>query len=302
MKATIIGAGQVGSTTCFYLLAGKTVDELALIDIAEDRARGEAFDLMHASSHFGKSVVVSGSSDFADAQGSDIVVITAGIPRRPGDNRLDLLKKNTAIMGKIIDDLMEHVDDSILLVVSNPVDVMTYVAQKKSGFDYQKVFGLGTVLDSLRLRSTIANKLSVNPSEVSALMAGEHGDSMFAAYSQSKISGESVEESGKMTKEEFIEIAVQVRKTAAEVIQLKGATYYAPAVAVGSVVEAISGDKGEIMPVSTYNSEHGIYVSTLAKVGRRGANPIQIQFDEKEQFLFEESVKILKDACEMTGL
>lgn len=302
MKVTIIGAGRVGSTTAFMLLEKGLVDEIALVDIAGERARGEAADLSHCISSFGRKVKVSGSDDYSITKDSDIVVITAGIPRKPRDSRLDLLKKNTKIMVDIIGKLKHVCQDPILLIVSNPVDVMTYVAYKTSGLDHKRVFGLGTMLDSLRFRSIVSEKLGLSPREVSTLMMGEHGDTMFPVYSQTFIKEKTVEESGVMTHEEFFEMADCVREAAAEVIKLKGATYYAPAVAICEVLESIIGDKKNILPVSIYSEKDGVYLSTLAKVGTFGAQYALTQFNPEEQEKFNASVNVLKKACSQTGV
>ncbi|MFH1789108.1 MAG: malate dehydrogenase [Candidatus Altiarchaeota archaeon] len=302
MKVTIIGAGRVGSTTAFCLMERGLAQNICLVDVAGERARGEGLDLMHCSSSLARNVSVSGSDDYAIAKGSDIVVITAGIPRKPGDTRLDLLKKNTGIMKDITGELAQHCEDPILLVVSNPVDVMTYVAYKTSKLDHKRVFGLGTMLDTLRFRSLMVEKLNLPPQDVSTLMLGEHGDSMFPVYSQTFIRQKTVEESGILGREDFYGIADYVRESAAEVIKLKGATYYAPAVAVCEVVDSVVGDKKRILPVSVYSQEHDIYVSTLAKVGAFGVQYVDTRFNDEERESFAKSVGVLKNACAQTGV
>lgn len=302
MKVTIIGAGRVGSTTAFMLLQKCLVDEIALVDIAGERAKGDAADLSHCISSFGRKVNVSGSDDYSIAKDSNIVVITAGIQRKPGDSRLDLLKKNTRIMVDIIGKLKKVCQDAILLIVSNPVDVMTYVAYKTSGLDHKRVIGLGTMLDSLRFKSIVSEKLGLSPGEVSTLMMGEHGDTMFPVYSQSFIKEKTVEESGVLTQDEFFEMADYVREAAAEVIKLKGATYYAPAVAVCEVLESIIGDKKKILPVSIYSEKDGVYLSSLARVGAFGVQDMITQFNPAEREKFKASVNVLKKACSQTGV
>jgi len=301
MKVTIVGAGRVGSTTGYCLLERNLASELVLVDVASGRAQGEALDLLHCMSSFGRKVSVSGSADYTLSAGSNIVVITAGIPRKPGDSRLDLLKKNTSIIKDISQQVKAHSPNAVVLVVSNPVDVMTYVAQKVSGFEHERVFGLGTMLDSTRFNSLLADQLNLSPKDVRALMLGEHGDSMFPAYSQSLIREHTIAESGLMSGEEFNALADKVRQSAAEVIRLKGATYFAPAVAITEVVSAIVGDKRRILPVSVYSQEHNIYVSSLAQVSAFGAKSIFMHLNAEEKKQMEASVAILKQACAETG-
>ena len=302
MKVTIIGAGRVGATTAFLLLEKKLVEELLLIDVAVERAKGEALDLMHSTSSFGKKVKITGSGDYKDAAGSGIIVITAGIPRKMVDTRLDLLKKNTDIMKEIARGVKDHVKDAVILVVSNPVDVMTYVIQKTSGFEHQRVLGLGTMLDSIRLKSIIAEKMNIKPSDVYAIMLGEHGDSMFMARTQTFIKGKSIYDTDLLPKEELGKIEEEVKTSAMEVIKLKGPTYYAPATAIAEVLDSIIGDKNNILPVSIYSKEHGIYISSLARVGWFGVRPAITQLNNEEKKLFNQSAEILKKACAETGV
>lgn len=301
MKVSIIGAGRVGSTTAFLLLGKKLVDEIVLVDVAAERARGEALDLMHCTSSFGGKVKISGSGDYAETKDSDVFVVTAGVPRKPGDTRLDLMKKNTSIMKEIAGEITEYGKNAIHLVVSNPVDVMTYVLQKAGGFEPHRVIGLGTMLDSIRLKSTIASKLGIPTQEVNSVILGEHGDSMFAVYSQTFIKGKTCEESGLLTKDAFYGIADDVKKTAAQVIKLKGATYYAPAAAAAEVLESVIKDGKKILPVSTYSQEYGVYISSLAKVGAFGAHPVLTQLNEEEGRSFRASAGVLIKACHDTG-
>ena len=292
----------MGSTTAYTILEKKFIEELVLIDVDGDRALGEALDLIHCTSGFGKEVSIWGSSDYVLSEDSDLVVITAGIPRKPGDTRLDLLKKNTSIMQDIVSELMRYNDDAIFLVVSNPVDVMTYVAQKVSGLNPSRVFGLGTVLDSMRFRSVLSQKIGLEPKHVSALMMGEHGETMFPAYTQSFIKGKTISDSGFISIDGFKQVANEVRKSAAEVIRLKGATFYAPALAVFSVINSIIRDKKNVLPISSFSEEHGAYVSTLARVGGVGAQPLNLSLNEEESANLDESIRVIKNACRGTGL
>jgi malate/lactate dehydrogenase len=302
MKVSIVGAGRVGSTTAYCLLERKLVDELSLIDIDGNRARGEAIDLAHCSASFGRRVKIVGSSDYVHTEGSNVIVVTAGIPRKPGDTRLDLIKTNTGILTDIAQKIRAHNRGCIVLTVSNPVDVMTYVVQKTSGFEHPKVFGLGTMIDSLRFSSILSKKLSIPQNEVYAIMLGEHGDSMFPAASRAIIKGRTLESSPILKAKEFQEIADEVKKSAAEVIQLKGPTQYAPAVSIAEVLESIILCENRILPVSVYSKEHGVYISSLARVGASGAFPVDAQLSIEEKALFDASAEVLKKACAETGL
>jgi len=283
MKITVVGAGNIGATTSFLISERNLSDELVIVDISEDKVAGLAMDIRHCG-HLHGDLKVEGTNDYAASKDSDLTIITAGIPRMPGESRLDLAKKNVVIMKEIITNLKRY-SEGIYLVVSNPVDVLTYVALKESGMPHQKVFGLGTMLDTLRLRSLMPPDLDASK----ALVIGEHGDSMTPVFSGVKGDRDAMKKSFE-----------DVRYGAAQVIKLRGFTAYAPCVAIADVVESIVGDKGKALPVSVYHEDHDLCVSSLAKVDRNGALRTNLDLDDEEKEGFLKSVKILDDA--LTGL
>jgi malate/lactate dehydrogenase len=272
MKITVIGAGKVGSTAAFLLVERSLCDELVIVDINRDRAVGEAMDLKHGSSAQ-KRIRIIGTNDYSLTKNSDITIITAGIPRKADESRLDLAKKNAGIIREITKKLVKY-NNKMLLVVSNPVDLMTYLVYKESEYNERKVFGLGTMLDTLRFKSILSD-LYLELEHV--FIIGEHGDSMVPVISGIK----------EIDKDKYLNLVEGVRKVAAEVIRLKGATFYAPAVAIAEVVESIVKDKKKTMPLSVHDDEHDIYISNLVTVACDGVRKadIRLNADEKERFL-----------------
>ncbi|MFQ5815248.1 MAG: malate dehydrogenase [Candidatus Hydrothermarchaeaceae archaeon] len=284
MKITVVGAGNIGSTASLLIAERGLCDELVVLDIASDKVAGVALDLGHCSSVHGDIEVV-GTTDYSASVDSDLVVIAAGIPRMPGESRLDLTKKNAGIMRGVIRNLARYTGGTYL-VVSNPVDVLTYIALKESGMPPQRVFGLGTMLDTLRLRSLMPG--NVDASKV--LVVGEHGDSMVPVFSG--VAG------GRASMMKFFE---EVRYGAAQVIKLRGFTAFAPAVAIAEVVGSIAMDEGKGLPVSVYHEEHDLCISTLAKVDRKGATRMHLKLNKKEEEDFLKSVKVIDEALAESG-
>ncbi len=277
-KISIIGTGMVGSATAFSLLQSGVALELLLIDKNKDRAEGEAMDLSHGVP-LAQAVNVR-SGEYADLLGSDIVIITAGAPQKDGETRLDLVHKNTAIMKDIIPNIVAHAPDSILIVVTNPVDVLTYAALQISGLPDNRVMGSGTVLDTSRLRYALSQEAEIDTRNIHAYVLGEHGDTEFVAWSRAHVAGTPLDEyfeddlEKPLTPEIKEELARQVRDAAYEVIEKKKATYYAVALALNRICRAILRGERSILTVST--SVHGIYgaedvcLSIPCVVGRGG--------------------------------
>jgi malate dehydrogenase len=236
MKLGFVGAGRVGSVTAFTCLMNLEVDEIALVDIAEDLAVGEAIDLSHAASAIGKYPKIYGGSNYSLLKGSEIVVVSAGFARKPGMTRLDLATKNAGIIRDVSKKIVEVSPESKILMVTNPMDLMTYVAWKESGKSRNEVFGMGNVLDSSRLARVLHD---MNAKFERAWIIGEHGDSMFIARSISKIERADLEAAEKAT-----------REVAAEVIKRKGATIFGPAVSIFRMIKAVVENTKEIMPCS----------------------------------------------------
>lgn len=288
MKISMIGAGHVGSTIAYTLLVRRLLDELVIVDIAEDRVKGEALDLRQGQSGIGTSVKIVGTSDYSHTEGSDIVIVTAGLGRRPGESRLDLAKKNSNIVREIVEKVGVS-EEGILFIVTNPVDVMTHLALKVSGFDKSRVFGLGTTLDTVRLRSLLSEEFGASASFSDAFIVGEHGDSMSPVFSHL---GQEFE------RERLEKVFEDAKVGAAEVIKLKGATTFAPALAVAEVIDSIVNDSGRIMPTSTYHEDLGACVGFPSRITRTGARPVEFGLSEEEKERFLRSANIIRGETE----
>lgn len=301
-KISIIGSGFVGSTTAFALMMGGLASELVIVDINKDKAEGEAMDLSHGAS-FAKPVDITAGS-YEDTKDSDIVIITAGVAQKPGETRLDLIGRNLSVFKSIIPEVVKYSPNSILLVVSNPVDILTYITYKLSGFPKERVIGSGTVLDTSRLRYMLGEHFDIDTRNVHTYIMGEHGDSEIATWSLTNIAGMSMDEycrtickkCGGSTKHEIHEA---VKNAAYEVIKKKGATYYAVALAIKRIVEVILRDENSILTVSTLlNGEYGldnIYLGVPSVVGSTGVKRIlEVPLNEAEMKAFKESASALK--------
>ncbi len=277
MKITVVGSGFVGQTTAMRLLE-KGLGDVCLIDIIEDKPQGLALDLREAAPIEGYEPAIVGTNDYADTAGSDVVVITAGFPRQPGMSRMDLLGKNAAIMRDVVGNIVPGAPEAILIVVSNPLDEMTYLAAELSGFPKQRVFGMAGVLDSARLRFFIAEELGVSPGVVEAMTLGSHGDAMIALPRHATVDGKPLPE---LVDEATLERLFQrTRDGGAEVVALlkSGSAFYAPSSSVTRMVAAIVGDTKEVLPVCAWVSgQYGIsdvYVGVPARLGRSGVEEI----------------------------
>ncbi len=258
-KVAIIGSGLVGSSAAFALAMSGLASEIVLIDVNRERAFGEAMDLNHGIAFMGQMSISSG--DYSDIAGADIIIITAGAARKPGETRLDLAKKNVGIVKSFLPDVMKYYTGGVLLVVSNPVDVITYIVQKETGLPVGKVVGSGTVLDSARFRYLIGEAFEVDVKNVHGYIIGEHGDSEVAAWSATHIAGKKIDDS-KIDKNQILE---NVRTAGAQIIKTKGATHYGIAVSVVRICEAILKDQNSIITVgSVIQGNYGINDVALA--------------------------------------
>lgn len=302
-KVVIIGAGFVGSTTAYTLMLGGLFNEIAIIDINKAKAEGDAMDMNHGVS-FVKPVDVY-AADYSTCRDADVVIITAGAAQNPGENRRDLLVRNTVILKSIVESIMKYApDDVILLVVSNPVDVLTYITYKLSGLPKNQVLGSGTVLDTSRLKYMISRHTGVDARNCHTYIIGEHGDSEVAAWSVSNIAGLSMEEYAskyrKCTREDLDVMHQDVIKSAYDVIKRKGATYYAVALAVERIVRCIAGEENSVLTVSSvFEGEYGIKdvaLSVPTLVGGTGVEGIyEVGFSEDELSGLKNSAQIMQN-------
>jgi len=276
-KITVIGAGHVGETVAFNC-ARMELGDVVLLDILEGVPQGKALDTYEASPIFGFDSSVLGTNDYADTVGSHLVVLTAGLPRKPGMSRDDLLSKNTEIVADCVRRAVEKSPDAILLVVTNPLDVMCEVARRVSGFPRERVLGMAGILDSARMRSFIAMELGVSVEDTHAFVLGGHGDSMVPLARYSTVAGVPIT---KLIPHDRVDsILERTRKGGGEIVSLlkTGSAYYAPALAVTEMVEAILKDKHKILPCSVFlDGEYGVhdtYVGVPVQLGRAGLEKV----------------------------
>ncbi|MBM6860039.1 L-lactate dehydrogenase [Clostridium saudiense] len=302
-KISIIGAGSIGATTAFALLQKGVAREIVINDINQEKALGEVLDLMHGSSLCRPCNVTLGTLE--DTKDSDVVIITAGLNQKPGETRLDLVDKNYAIFKDFIPKIAKASPNAILLVVSNPVDILAYMTYKLSGFPKERVIGSGTVLDTARLRSLLGKYFEIDGRTVDGFVMGEHGDSEFVPWSSLRIGTIPVKSfseqySIEWDKETEKVIAEDVKNCAYEVINRKGATAFAVAVALVRIVEAILRDEKTILTVSTLlNDYYGVsdtYLSVPTVVGKNGVEKVlSVDFSEEEKEKFTSSARIMRE-------
>ncbi|MBO5059418.1 MAG: L-lactate dehydrogenase [Clostridia bacterium] len=309
-KVVVIGAGAVGSTTAYTLLLGGLFQEIVLIDINKEKAEGDALDMAHGVSLVKPVTVTAG--DYSDCKDADIVVITAGAPQKQGQTRLDLLKDNVEIYKKIVKSIMKYApSDVILMPVSNPVDILTYVTYKLSGLPKNQVLGSGTVLDTSRLKYMISQKTGVDARNCHTYIIGEHGDSEVAAWSVTNIGGMTMNEfckhTGKCNLNDLDTMYNEVKNSAYEIIRKKGATYYAIAVAVARICECIAGDENSILTVSgIFEGEYDIRdvaLSVPTMVGGNGVERIfEVPFSKEEMKGLRDSAATLSELLREIGM
>lgn len=294
-KVMIVGTGNVGASIAFAITQQRTaVNEIVLTDIVARDAEGEAMDLVDALAVSPSYVKISNGT-YKDAKDCDIVVITAGAPQRSGETRLQLLKKNVNILKGMIQQIMDSGFDGIFLIVTNPMDVLTYFALKFSGLPAERVIGSGTVLDSARLQQRTASYLNVNPKSVHAYQVGEHGDSEVTLWSLADVGGQKVEDLLDSGMRE--DISEFVRAKAYEIIERKGATYYGIASCVVQIINSILNDEMRVLPVSSYDGFSGTCFGWPSVVGREGViRRLDVKLSEKEGIDLQKSINVLKNA------
>ena len=305
-KVAVIGCGYVGAASAFALMQSGLFAEMVLLDVDQNRAEGEAMDIAHGLSFAHPMKIYAGNYD--DLVDAAVIVITAGANQKPDESRLDLVHKNAAIMKSIVTEIKNRECSGILLIVSNPVDILTHVALEVSGFEERRVFGSGTVLDTARLRFQLGEHLKVDNRSIHAFIIGEHGDSEMAAWSSANVSGVPLnrfcEMRGHFDHEENTEnIEEIVKNSAYEIIRKKHATYFGIAMVVKRICQAIVRDEKSIFPVShRMHGEYGledVVLSMPAIVGAYGMeSPIPISLDEKEIKKLHESANLLRDIAD----
>lgn len=309
-KVAVIGCGFVGATSAFSLIQTGLFSEMVLIDANAQKAEGEAMDLSHGSAYLTPMKIYAGNYD--DIVDAGLIVITAGANQKPQETRLDLVKKNVQIFKSIIPEIKKRNCEGILLIVSNPVDILTEVTLRLSGFPSHRVIGSGTVLDTARLKYVLGKHLQVDPRDVHAYIVGEHGDSELVVWSGAQVAGIHInhfcELRGHFQHEEAMErLAQEVRDSAYEIIERKGATYYGVAVAVKRIATAIVKDEHAVLPISSLmQGEFGlndICLSIPTVIGRNGVEKVvDIYLNNEENAKLQSSAQALKDVLDSLDL
>lgn len=308
-KVGIVGTGFVGASYGYALINQNLVDELVLVDLNKANTEANRDDLMQCTCYLdNQPKIISG--DYADLKDCDIICITAGVNQKPGETRLQLVEKNTKIMESVIDNIMAHDFNGILLIASNPVDVMTLVAQKRSKLPKNRVFGSGTVLDSGRLRHYVAKYVGVNPNDVHGYIIGEHGDSSVPVWSTCTIGQkpllEMIEENDNLNQAGLDECFASARDAAYKIIEGKGATYYGIGISLARITRAILHDQNKILPCSAYlegqYNQEGMYTAVPCFVNKEGIKEIQqLNITKEEQEKFNNSCEQLKSVIDSIG-
>ena len=304
-KVMLIGCGMVGMSYAYALLNQNIVDELVLVDVNKEKTIGEAMDLNHGLAFASSSMKIY-AGDYSDAKDTDLIVIAAGVNQKPGESRIDLLSRNTAVFKSIIDPVVEAGFNGIFLIATNPVDIMSEITLKLSGFSPDKVIGSGTTLDSARLRYLVGEKLKVDPRNIHAYVIGEHGESEFVPWSQAHVSTVSLDELKAKHPErsedlDMSEIEAEVRNSAQKIIAAKKATYYGIGMALVRITKAIFSDENSILTISSLvDGPYGIkgaYLGLPCIVGRAGrVKLLELDLTEEEQKKLEKSAAVIKEA------
>ncbi len=294
-KVVLIGTGMVGMSYAYALVNQAVCNELVLIDLDQKRAQGEAMDLNHGLA-FAPANMKIYAGDYSDCKDADLAVISAGVAQKPGESRLDLLSRNAAVFRTIMEPLRQSGFGGIIVVATNPVDIMTHIAHKLSGFDSTRVLGTGTALDTARLRYLLGEYFSVDPRNMHAYVMGEHGDSEFVPWSQAMLATKAVldicgSSDGRFCLEDLEDISRQVRQAAQKIIQAKQATYYGIGMALVRITRAVFGDENSVLTVSAMlRGEYGqsdVYVGVPCVVGREGIRRVLTLYlteEELQQF------------------
>ncbi|HZA27043.1 MAG TPA: malate dehydrogenase [Actinomycetota bacterium] len=302
MRVTVVGSGFVGATTAMRVAQKGLADEVVMVDIIEGLPQGLALDMNQSSPIEDFEPVVRGTNDYGDTAGSDVVVITAGLPRQPGMSRMDLLEKNAGIMRHVAEQVRTTSPEAIVIVVSNPLDEMTFLAAQVTGFAKERVMGMAGTLDSARLRYFVAEELGVSPSKVDAITLGSHGDAMVPLPEQATVDGKPLKE---LVDEATLERLYQrTRDAGAEIVAYlkKGSAYYAPSAAVAEMVNALVGDTKSVLPACAWvTGQYGIsdvYVGVPVRLGRSGVEEvIELDLGEGELSALRQAAEGIRSKC-----
>ena len=296
---TIIGSGKVGGAAALFTALRKVTDEILLLDVVQGLPQGEAMDINHMLAEKGIDVNVRGSNDYSEMKGSDIVVVVAGSGRKPGMTRMDLLKINASIVKGVVENIQKYAKDAMIVPVTNPLDPMAYLTYKVSGFQKNRVFGMGGMLDLSRFTQFIHESTGYSRNSIRGLVVGEHGENMLPLPRFSTVSG--IPLSSILPKEKIEEIVQGTRQVAAKVIELKGATVHAPGNAISTIIEAVLNDTKQVIPVATYlDGEYGysdVSLGVPAVIGKNGVEKIiELELDSNEKEWFKKGVESVKNA------
>ena len=296
-KIVIVGCGNVGMSYAYALVNGNNnVDELVLIDINKEKALGEAMDLNHTLPYVPNKMKIY-QGDYSDCKDATIVCIAAGANQNPGETRMDLINKNSAIFKDIVSSIVNSGFNGIFLIATNPLDVMTYLTWKYSGFDHSKVIGSGTSLDTARLRYLIGNRLNIDSKNVHAYVIGEHGDSEFVPWSNANIGLQNI--TNFIPEDELDDICHEVRQSAYEIINRKGNTSYGIGISLVRITNAILNDENSIIAVSSYDKNNDVFVGGPSVINRNGIRErIYFNLNEDETDHLQKSIDIIKEAIE----
>ena len=302
---TIIGAGKVGGAAALFSAIKKLSDEILLLDIIQGLPQGEAMDLNHMLSEQGVDVTIRGSNDYSEMKGSDIVVVVAGSGRKPGMTRMDLLKINASIVKGVVENIKKYANDSMIVPVTNPLDPMAYLAYKTSGFEKNRIFGIGNMLDLSRFKQFIHEATGFSRTSIRSLVIGEHGENMLPLAKYSTVEG--IPLVSLLPKQKIDEIVENTRQVAAKVIELKGATVHAPGNAISTIIEAVTRDKKQVIPVATYlDGEYGysdVSIGVPAVIGKNGVEKIiELDLDSNEKDWFKKGIDSVKNGISTIAL
>ncbi|HJW20411.1 MAG TPA: malate dehydrogenase [Candidatus Nitrosotalea sp.] len=296
---TIIGSGKVGGAAALFTALRKVTDEILLLDVVQGLPQGESMDINHMLAEKGIDVNVRGSNDYSEMKGSDIVVVVAGSGRKPGMTRMDLLKINASIVKGVVENIQKHAKDAMIIPVTNPLDPMAYLTYKVSGFQKNRVFGMGGMLDLSRFTQFIHESTGYSRNSIRGLVIGEHGENMLPLPRFSTVSG--IPLTSIISKEKTEEIVQGTRQVAAKVIELKGATVHAPGNAISTIIEAVLNNTKQVIPVATYlDGEYGysdVSIGVPAVIGKNGVEKIiELDLDSNEKEWFKKGIDSVKNA------